>query len=303
VACSIHGVVAADAPVIVLFRRGPTLRTELVRWDTSRDTFEAGQWLHGRVYTRRCGLSPDGALLVYFAAKHGSRRAIEEGCTEAWTAVSRPPYFTALALWPKGDTWDGGGWFSAPRELHLNHHAGQSAAHPDHSPARQLRVHLNAGGRGEDLPILDDVLSAGGWWRVPAPHDGGPLRAVRGPHVWLRRHPREGVLLRMEFEGWNPKRAGGPIHFGYSLATPEGDLVEVLDATWADWDQAGRLVYTDGGRVFAREAGAPARCVADLTADTPRAVIAPAWAATWPKAPPLRRRDGARRPARRPRSA
>jgi hypothetical protein len=280
-ACSIHGVVAAEAPVVALFRRGPTLRTELLRWDTSSDTLDRGQWFHGRIYTRRCGLSPDGALLVYCAAKHGSRRAADGGYADTWTAVSRPPYFTALALWPKGDAWDGGGWFSGPRELHLNHHAGQADAHPDHPVSDGLRVHVNAGGRGEDLPILDDVLSAGGWRRLPTPHDEGPLRALRGPHVWLRPHPRDAVVLRMDYVGWDPRRPGGPLHFGYALARPDGELVEVLDAGWADWDHAGRLVYTDRGRVCARTLGEPARCLADLTSDVPTPVVAPAWAATW----------------------
>jgi hypothetical protein len=285
-ACSIHGIVAAAAPVAVLFRRGPTLRTELIRWDTSRDRFERGQWFHGRIYTRRSDLSPDGALLVYFAAKHGRRLARDTGYTDTWTAVSRPPYYTALALWPKGDAWDGGGWFAAPRELHLNH-PGAAAAHPAHPVSASLRVHVNRGGRGEDLPILDDVLSAKGWWRIPGSQDDGrALRAVRGPHVWLRRHPRAELVLRMELEGWNPQGAGGPLHFGYALAHPDGTLVEVLEATWADWDHAGRLVFSDGGRIYARTLDGrhddPSVALADFTEDVPSPVIAPEWAGRWP---------------------
>lgn len=292
--CTIHAVVAAAAPVVVLFRRGPTLRTELIRWDTSSDRFERGQWLHGRIYTRRCDVSPDGELLVAFVAKHGSTRAHAGGYTDTWTAISRPPFLTALALWPKGDAWDGGGWFSSPRELHLNH-AGAAATHPAHPlpVAGDFAIHTNRGGRGEDLPILDDILSAKGWWRIPTGQEHGELRAVRGPHVWLRRHPREDLVLRMEYDGWNPRRPGGPLHFSYALArASDGELLDVVDAAWADWDLAGRLVYTDGGRVYARPFGpgaAASDLIADFSDDAPTPILPPAWAMKWPWAPGGRR--------------
>ena len=93
---------ARKAPVAVVFRRGPSKHVLLVRWNLSDDSFEAGQWLKGRVYERRCDVSEDGERLIYFAANYRARDA-----QRTWTAVSRPPDFTALALWPKGDAWGG----------------------------------------------------------------------------------------------------------------------------------------------------------------------------------------------------
>src|SRR5262249_25498999 len=52
--------------------------------------------VQGRIYERRCDLTPAGDRLVYFAASF--RQPLH-----SWTAISRPPYLTALALWPKGD--------------------------------------------------------------------------------------------------------------------------------------------------------------------------------------------------------
>ena len=78
------------------------------------DRLEPGQWFNGRIYERRCDLSPDGDLLIYFAAKW-------QAPFETWTAVSRTPYLTARALWPKGDAWGGGGLFETPRVIGLNH--------------------------------------------------------------------------------------------------------------------------------------------------------------------------------------
>ena len=103
-AARIYVLLARDAPKAVVFRRGPSNHVLLIKWDLAEDSFEVGQWLKGRIYERRCDLSPDGELLVYFAADF--RRSIG-----SWSAVSRPPFFTALALWPKGNCWGGGGLF------------------------------------------------------------------------------------------------------------------------------------------------------------------------------------------------
>jgi hypothetical protein len=97
---------ARKAPVAIVFRRGPSKHVLLVRWNLSDDSFEAGQWLKGRVYERRCDLSEDGERLIYFAANYRARHPLQ-----TWTAVSRPPYFTALALWQKGVPGEGADCF------------------------------------------------------------------------------------------------------------------------------------------------------------------------------------------------
>src|SRR4051794_20213611 len=94
---------ARAAPVGLILRRGPSKWVQLVKWDTAADRFEPGQWFHGRLYERRGDLSPDGRLFVYFASKFTGLTLADREYTYAWTAVSRPPYLTALALWPKGD--------------------------------------------------------------------------------------------------------------------------------------------------------------------------------------------------------
>ena len=84
--------------VAVVLRRGPSDWAQLSLWDRGDDSIQPGHWFHGRVYERRCDLSPDGRLFIYVAAKHGRRRD-DDDIGESWTAISRPPYFTALALW------------------------------------------------------------------------------------------------------------------------------------------------------------------------------------------------------------
>lgn len=86
-AARVFFLVATEARTAVVFRKGPKRHVQL--------------WLKGSVDTAASNLSPDGQLLVYCATKGGKR----------FTAVSRPPYFTALAFWPDGWPPTNGGFF------------------------------------------------------------------------------------------------------------------------------------------------------------------------------------------------
>jgi hypothetical protein len=107
-------IMAADAPIAIVIRRGPAAWAQLTLWRTDDDTFTEGAWFRGRIYAEKCDLSPDGKLFVYSAFK-GSR--LGTSTTQSWTAVSRPPWLQALALWPMGTTYGGGGRFDGERRL------------------------------------------------------------------------------------------------------------------------------------------------------------------------------------------
>lgn len=119
----------------VILRRGPTDWWRLTLWDTVNDCFEDGQWFRGRIYPEKCDVSPDGRLFVYFGGKF-SRRAEAKGYRTTWTAVSRPPYLTALALWPIGDTWGGSAIFPRQRDSATRQFQPGLAETPSESPAR-----------------------------------------------------------------------------------------------------------------------------------------------------------------------
>jgi len=51
-------------------------------------------------------LSPDGQLFLYAARKAETPERRASDYTHKWTAISKPPYFTALALWPTGGKRD-----------------------------------------------------------------------------------------------------------------------------------------------------------------------------------------------------
>ncbi len=163
--------IAANAPVAVILRRGPKRHFRLILWDLATDTFELGQWMKGQIAL--CDVAPDGQKLLYWAAQphrphpmteardlarpslphphtprayeplaliprpnpkrvrrrvpryqrfdahiHSNIRARAIG--NCWTAISTPPYFTALAFWPSDGNWTGGGVFVSNRAIAIN---------------------------------------------------------------------------------------------------------------------------------------------------------------------------------------
>ncbi len=85
---------ASKAPIAVIVREGPRKWSHLILWHTNTDTFEPGQWLKGRL--EYASLSSDGRHMA-MAVKATGKRVAETGKSE-YTLVSRPPYFTALAI-------------------------------------------------------------------------------------------------------------------------------------------------------------------------------------------------------------
>ncbi|MDF2116802.1 hypothetical protein PY365_14550 [Roseiarcaceae bacterium H3SJ34-1] len=176
---NLYALVAREARIAVVFRRGPARRTQVLLWRLDTDTVESGQWFKGRIYERRCDLSADGTLLALFCASF--RKPLF-----SWTAITRPPYVAPLALWPKGDCWGGGGLFDGG-VLKLNHGSG-AAGDPQESglkldPAFRLPAHLSMQplpmplgqglGRGEDDPIRVLRMERDGWQWIgakPGPH-------------------------------------------------------------------------------------------------------------------------------------
>ncbi len=80
---------ASDAGIAVVIRRGPSEWCQLIVWDLKTNEFTRGQWVHGLV--RSASLSPNGEHLALQI--QGKGRDYNH-----YSLVSRPPYFTALAI-------------------------------------------------------------------------------------------------------------------------------------------------------------------------------------------------------------
>lgn len=280
--CRLFVILAREAPVGVILRRGPSNWVRLIKWHTDTDKMESGHWFHGRIYEKRCDLSPDGNLLIYFARKITGRTLADREYTYAWTAISRPPWLTALALWPKGDCWHGGGLFQDNKTVWLNHRPAVAKPHRDHQP-HGLKVIPNPDACGEDSPIYDMRLQRDGWYlrQEMEYHEISYGFATDRPEVWSKRHPELKVNLLME----NSFRKFSIVS-SYSLEDRETrEKHPVVGATWADWDQQGRLVFAGNGCMFVAELLEPGHIdpvqIADFNNDEPAEITPPEWARTW----------------------
>jgi len=283
----LHVVMAREANKAVIVRRGPSRWVRLILWHTDTDEFEGGQWLRGRIYGERCDLSPDGSLFLYFATQHHKYAG---GYRGTWTAISKPPYLTALALWPVGSTWCGGGIFIDNRTICL-HHCGPAEAHPNHQPPKGLRIisDFSELTTKRDRKTLER-LKARRWQMVHQPANERDLHAfgrrVDDPPGYHLAHPTEDrYYLVMRDYGYIPDYYPSPPIWEFALGDGGNNTEIVLEgANWAGWDQRGRLAYVRDGQVFAHEPsliGTFARPLADFNDQTFEEIPTPAWASRW----------------------
>ena len=120
-----------------------------------------------------------GKLLVYCAARFRGRY----GC---FTAVSRPPWFTALAFWPDGETYGGGGFFQSNRTLVLRY------LNPS-SPLESTPVPPHLSVRG----MLMGENEHDGWLQQQVGRDAPPAKEMRvvysPPWPSIKVHPGASV--------------------------------------------------------------------------------------------------------------
>jgi hypothetical protein len=275
---------ARKAPKAIIFRRGPSGWVQLISWDTISDDFEAGHWFRGRIYERRSDLSPNGSLLIYFAQKITAASKKDLEYTYAWTAISKPPYLTALALWPKGDCWHGGGSFKNGRVVLLNHKPEVAKAHKKHQPHRLL-VRADPNAHGEDDPIYSLRLERDGWaqkqiWETE--YRGYPqmYHTVR-PEIREKLSPDRECAIRLTR---SIERLDYSEEFALRSVKSSG-MSTVERASWVDWDQQGRLVFARDGKIFAGEISSNCRIreklIADFNSNKPESKAPPEWATKW----------------------
>jgi hypothetical protein len=261
---------AQRAPVAVVIRRGPSKRALLVRWDLTDDSFEAGQWLKGRLYERRCDLSPDGDHFLYFAANYGAP-------LQTWTAVSRPPYFTALALWPKGDAWGGGGLMPTETHVLLNHPESVMSIPEGVRLPKNFRVSLLANaGQGEDDPVFRERIVRDGWHLAQEGNWGSHSRTApvawtcEPPETWLKNHPDRLVPVRLRMRTFGINERQGSWYVTHYDVLDESDRVcrDLGRTEWADWSSAGDLLFAQHGKLHRIVVGRRKRFALDRAART-----------------------------------
>lgn len=288
----LHVILARSASFGVVFRRGPSKRVLLIGWSTSDDTFELGQWLKGRIYERRCDLSPSGDLFLYFAANY--RRP-----HRSWTAISRPPFLTALALWPKGDGWGGGGHFISSAKIALNHRSAEMVLAKGFSLPKWLAVQQfgKRPGWGEDDPIWSERLTRDGWRQIShgviARQDFNAKVWIElsPPIIWRKPNPLWPERYSLEMSIVGLKEKDGPMYLiEHSISRSDGGTERIGRSDWADWSRSGDLLFAKGGclfRVACKKDSLPPLASAVIVADFSNCEFeerkAPEEARRWPR--------------------
>lgn len=255
---------------MAVFLRGPSDWSHVGRWDLAHARFEPGAWLHGRLFPRRSDLSPDGRFLCYFAHKPGA--SWDQG--EAYVAISKLPWLTALHAFGTCGTWTRG------------YHFTQDGTTDADAAGLPMTYGLRATATGQ---FADERRR--GWGETPdcPPRDPDDTWDERRNAQLHRRQPGGPRLLLVESLGW----AGGEFGVGqavdglrthYSLQS-DRRREELDDVQWADWDREGHLlVATRDGRLQARSVRAGAVDIlfdTDLSYLEPDPTPAPAWAHHW----------------------
>lgn len=237
----LHILLARDSPIGLIIRRGPSKQTATILWDRTNDRFKIGQWLKGRIYERRCGLSPDGKHFIYFALT-GKWTTEVEG---AYTAISKAPFLQAIALYAKGDTWNGGGLWLSNQEFWLNDGLSPHKILKE-SPnlTRNLIWHPTGYGNSECLGVYFPRLFRDGWQGdLSAPRKSSAVAQLQklGPDGW--------ILSKHVHSSIKSKPGRGVYWDEHELShSASGKVIPCTDWEWADWD-GDRLVYTHEGRL------------------------------------------------------
>jgi hypothetical protein len=267
----IYCIPASRAPVVAVFRRGPTDWAHMGRWDLAAGRYEPGAWFRGRIFPRRSDLSPDGRFLSYFAHQPGA--TWEHG--DAYVAVSKLPWLTALHAFGTCGTWSRGYYFA-------EHEAG------DNPEERKLPIPFCL----RAIPVAQFATERRRGWTEAAdspPRDPADAWDERRNARIHKRQPGGDRLLCVESLGWAGGEFGAGqavdgLRVGYWLEA--GGEIQLLDhLQWADWNWDGSLlVATRSGKLQVLNVDGKdmeVRFEADISSMTPQPGPAPDWAGRW----------------------
>ncbi|MBW4485874.1 MAG: hypothetical protein KME14_25395 [Tildeniella torsiva UHER 1998/13D] len=241
----IHVLLASQEPVGLVIRRGPSKSVATMLWDRDRDTFHLGQWLKGRIYERRSDISPDGKHVIYFAM-NGQWQSESQG---SWTAISRVPYLKAIAFFPKGDCWHGGGLWTGKTKYWLNDGYGHTELPNTSSLQRDTQYQPKGGYGGECLSVYYPRLLRDGWTWVD--------------RIKIRQWQDKDIFEKPIGQGWRLRKiahaeVGASMGKGcywdeHELIGPDAIATMACPTwEWAELDNQ-RLVWATAGKLYAAQ--------------------------------------------------
>lgn len=246
----VHVILARESSSAIIIRRGPSKRVCTIGWDRKTDRFTTGQWLKGRIYERRCDLTPDGKHFIYFAM-NGKWESETKG---SWTAISRTPYLKAEGLWVNGSGWNGGGLFIDNKSVWINEYIyGDNevlCSTSKFSAVDELPHHENYGG---ECPGVYYVRLQRDDWRLVSLSSDVQGRAYTEFEKTL---PKGWVLEKRAYETINSPVGKGCYYDEHVLKHREQEVSDYYpDWEWADYDGK-QLMWTEKGVLYKARVGA-----------------------------------------------
>ena len=252
----LYVLIARQARVAAVLRRGPSKQVLLSKWHLKTDQFEDGQWFKGRIYERRCDLAPAGDHFIYFAANHKPPYG-------SWTALSTLPWLTAHTLWAEGDTWGGGGLFALTKCVAISSCSGNEKPTKGALPRPWTKIiPLSDYGKFDNPHSSEDIrMMRDGWerqqkskWHLNSKwwHDKKERYAfdVEQPEVWVK-SGSGGTALRFAEIAIGDR--GGRWHVCTGQLTfARGEELDLGEIDWLDFDHNGDVLYAFNGALYRR---------------------------------------------------
>jgi hypothetical protein len=153
------------------------------------------------------------------------------------------------------------------------------------SQTKVMRVVLKSNVHGEDDPIFSERLDRDGWrlmQELKVDNRGYPhLFLTVQPEIRMKPLPGTSQFIRLtrSIQGLKSSEE-------FALIDDRRSVSVSLDgASWADWDQQGRLVLAAGGKILAGSLDGNGNLVQqelfNLNPSKPTSISTPTWAASW----------------------
>lgn len=262
-ACRLKFLFSSKGKRCVILRRGPSNWVRLVLWDIAKNEFIQGQWLNGPI--RDFDISPNGDHIIYFVSYHKTRFPY------LWVAISRPPYFSALAMWPISDAWGGSCAFIDKSSIYIE--KGMNQDYLELSTKFHLKKYKLVDVRHD----WDWKMKRNGWTpTIPNDHPEG-----HGMYnlVWKKKLFLNNLTLCFR----NETRTKSNISYWLEEESKEEIALPAVDC--ADLDPYGRLIVARSGMLHIARIEDQKDLILDKIADfndqIPENILAPNHARRW----------------------
>jgi len=239
----------------------------MLKWDLATDSLQVGQWIKPKV--RHFDLNSDGSLILCSIQSYRKKDDYSP-----YVTLSKPPWYTALALWKVGDSWGGICGFSDDNTILI-----QGGMEP-----LKFKGTLNKGlvwnnNKGE---MIYSRLTERRGWKLDSSQE-----------KWVKYHPKSGFgLIAQRIVNGKTVLAWPTAYHSWFWKDPitgtesTSSSIDISLASCADIDPKGRLVYSmEDGKMYSIEKYSNGkyrpRILHDLNDLNPKWVTPPTEATKW----------------------